>query len=60
MKKGTDAVAFIDGLKVPFLFRDVEGGEWKLIGPCYLRGVMDADAARKDGGLGTRLSFPID
>jgi hypothetical protein len=56
-KKDTDVVAFIDGLKVPFVLRDVEGSDWNLVGPCYMHGMMDAQAARTNEGLGTRLIF---
>jgi len=58
MGKGSESVAFIDGANVPFVLTETKGsgGDWALVGPCYLHGVMDGDAARRNvafqGGRG--------
>jgi hypothetical protein len=56
-KEDTDLIVFIDGLKVPVVLREVADANWKLVGPCYVHGMMDAEAVRKDERLGARGIF---
>jgi hypothetical protein len=58
-KKDRDVIVFIDGLKVPFVLRKVEGSDWNLVGPAYVHGMMDAEAARTNESLGARMTFHI-
>jgi hypothetical protein len=55
----TDVLVFIDGLKVPFVLRKGEGDTWKVVGPCYVHGMMDAQVARMDNNLGERGIFQL-
>lgn len=57
-RKDTDVVFFIDGLKVPFVLRD-EADAWRLVGPCYIHGSMDAKAPRMDGTLGVQVRLRL-
>lgn len=44
----SQSIAFIDGGNVPFLLREMGGGgDWALIGPCYLHGLMDGKAVKE-------------
>ncbi|RDW57510.1 hypothetical protein BP6252_13770 [Coleophoma cylindrospora] len=58
-KRSTDAIVFIDGLKVPFVLRNVAEAKWKVVGPCYMHGMVDAEAARTNERFGARLTFPL-
>ena len=51
-------IAFIDGGNVPFSLREIgDDGNWALVEPCYLHGLMDGKAVKEDprfeGGRGT-------
>jgi hypothetical protein len=50
-KKDTDVVVFVDSLKVPFILRNVRGADWNLVGPCYVHGITDTEAARSGAGM---------
>lgn len=42
-KKG-DHVVVLEGSRVPFILRNVDGGFWKVIGECYVHGIMYGEA----------------
>ncbi|CAG8947767.1 unnamed protein product [Penicillium salamii] len=42
-KKG-DHVVVLEGSRVPFILRKVDGGFWKVIGECYVHGIMYGEA----------------
>ncbi|CAG8040268.1 unnamed protein product [Penicillium salamii] len=42
-KKG-DHVVVLEGSRVPFVLRKVDGGFWKVIGECYVHGIMYGEA----------------
>ncbi|KAK4448886.1 heterokaryon incompatibility protein-domain-containing protein [Podospora aff. communis PSN243] len=45
----SQSIAFIDGGNVPFSLREMgANGDWALIGPCYLHGLMDGRAVKED------------
>lgn len=57
-----DHVAIFHGGNVPFVMREVPGGggEYQLIGECYLDGLMDGQAvevARKSGINGDTITL---
>jgi hypothetical protein len=39
--KEGDVIAIFFGLRTPFVLRPLAGGTYKLIGPCYVHGIMD-------------------
>lgn len=51
-----DILAFIDSANVPFVLREAEGGragdegssDMLLVGPCYIHGLMDGEAAKRN------------
>jgi hypothetical protein len=43
--KREDHIGVILGCDVPFVLRKAEGG-WKLVGECYIHGLMDGEAMR--------------
>ncbi|KAL8692922.1 MAG: hypothetical protein Q9218_002148 [Villophora microphyllina] len=55
----TDVLAFINGANVPFVVRDLgeDSSDYLLIGPCYIHGLMDGHAVKKNkafaSGVGT-------
>jgi hypothetical protein len=42
-----DRIGIILGCDVPFILRQV-GNEWKLVGECYIHGLMDGEALRSE------------
>jgi len=53
-----DVVVVLLGGKVPFVLRQVggegEGGQWRLIGECYVDGVMYGEMVEERDGDGER------
>ncbi|KAH0558512.1 hypothetical protein GP486_004829 [Trichoglossum hirsutum] len=43
-----DLTVIFFGLGVPFVLRPLTGGTYKLIGPCYIHGIMDGEGLRSD------------
>jgi hypothetical protein len=48
-----DAVFILSGFDAPFIFRKIDTGQYRLIGECYLHGVMDGEAVTDDVVLET-------
>ncbi|KAF9880376.1 heterokaryon incompatibility protein [Colletotrichum karsti] len=46
-----DNLYVLDGGHVPFVMRDAEGGKFRLVGECYVYGIMDGEAIREDTRL---------
>ncbi len=46
----TDVLAFLDGANVPFVLRDVgeDTSDHVLVGPCYIHGLMDGEAVKRN------------
>jgi hypothetical protein len=44
-----DLIAIFFGLRIPFVLRPLVGGTYKLIGPCYVHGIMDGEGLRRNG-----------
>ncbi|KAJ5261074.1 HET-domain-containing protein [Penicillium angulare] len=42
--KKSDNVVILEGSRVPFILRKVDGGFWKVIGECYIHGIMYGEA----------------
>jgi hypothetical protein len=38
-----DVIAIFFGLRIPFVLRPLAGGRYKLVGPCYVHGIMDGE-----------------
>ncbi|KAK3900296.1 HET-domain-containing protein [Staphylotrichum tortipilum] len=54
-----DQCVVLAGAKVPFVVREVEGGgdrdgRWRLVGECYLHGIMNSEVTGSLGGDGVR------
>lgn len=51
--KAGDVVALVIGSQVPFVFREITDGKYKLIGEAYVDGIMDGEAVagRKNVGV---------
>ncbi|KAM5383710.1 hypothetical protein ACJZ2D_001699 [Fusarium nematophilum] len=47
-----DVIAMFFGLGVPFVLRPIGGGEFRLIGHCYVHGVMDGELVESDHNTG--------
>jgi len=43
-----DLIAIFFGLRIPFVLRTLAGGTYKLIGPCYMHGIMDGEGLRSN------------
>ncbi|KAH8784369.1 heterokaryon incompatibility protein-domain-containing protein [Hyaloscypha finlandica] len=56
-----DSVAFLDGANVPFVIRHLGDDtlDWALVGPCYVHGVMDAQAAMENKSFGGRTQIHL-
>ena len=39
-----DAVFILSGVETPFVFRKLETGQYRLVGECYLYGILDGEA----------------
>lgn len=50
----TGVLAFIDGANVSFVLRDLsdETSAFLLIGPCYIHGLMDGEAVKRNAAFG--------
>jgi len=46
--QAADRVAVLYGCKFPFLLRDAGDGTYKIVGDCYIHGLMDGEALRDD------------
>ncbi|KAJ5728978.1 uncharacterized protein N7483_003486 [Penicillium malachiteum] len=42
--KTGDHVVVLEGKRLPFILRKVDGGFWKVIGECYVQGIMYGEA----------------
>ena len=49
----THVLAFIDGANVPFVLRDLgdSASDCLLIGPCYIHGLMDSEAVKRNSAF---------
>lgn len=41
-----DLIAIFFGLGIPFVLRPLAGDTYKLVGPCYVHGIMDGEGLR--------------
>ncbi|KAK4695458.1 hypothetical protein P7C71_g2294, partial [Lecanoromycetidae sp. Uapishka_2] len=55
MAKQGDSVAVIFGCLTPVVLRKVDKGNWKLVGDCYIHGMMNGEAARIDDSPATEI-----
>ena len=39
-----DVLVVLPGMAIPLLLRPLTGNEWKVLGPCLVKGVMDGEA----------------
>lgn len=44
----SDAVFIVGGVDTPFIFRKVSDGQYRIVGECYLYGVMDGEAVENN------------
>lgn len=53
-----DAIAIIHGCQVPFVLRASDNSlNYRLVGPCYVHGIMYCEALRGRDGDDTRIHF---
>ncbi|KAI8719937.1 HET domain-containing protein [Fusarium sp. LHS14.1] len=44
-----DVLVVLPGMAIPLLLRPVTGNEWKVVGPCLVKGIMDGEALLLNG-----------
>ena len=49
-----DVVAVLFGGYTPFVLRPDEGGQWSLVGECYVQGIMEGEAVERHWEVGGR------
>lgn len=55
-----DTVSLLYGSNVPFILRETLRKEWKMVGPCYVHGIMGTEVIQKQRDEGRELeSFHI-
>lgn len=43
-----DAIHVVGGCPIPYVTRRIEGGNWQMIGECYVHGIMKGEALQDD------------
>lgn len=43
-----DRIAIMCGCSTPFMIRETDTGDWKLVGDCYVHGLMDGEVIQMD------------
>lgn len=48
VEKG-DVVCVLEGGEVPFVMRLAKDGRYEVLGDCYIHGIMDGEATKREG-----------
>ena len=54
-----DIICILLGGNVPFVIRECSEGRFRLIGECYIHGIMDGDAMEQQGIKSSHRDFRI-
>ena len=57
--KPGDRICIFKGGRVPFVVRDIGNGYRQLVGGCYVHGMMDGQAMRREDLTGLKKDFLI-